>query len=129
MHTMRFYGGIVVNETNDFEVLLDPQSPRYVGHPTRQLDEAWDRLVGTYVALTEEEAHHVAGHISADGGKYYVVPHVRHSLHCLNYLRKVAYEKWYPTVRTENKPTVPTFWMHVGEFDFVQSSIRQDVVQ
>jgi hypothetical protein len=114
MHTVRFYGGIAVNETGQFELMLDPLATRYTGHPTQQLDDAWDRLVGSYVSLTDEEARHVRGHVSAQGGKYFVVPHVRHSLHCLNYLRKVAYDKWYPTIRTENKPTVPTFWMHVG---------------
>ena len=72
-------------------------------------------MIGSYLALTESEAHSVQGDVSVDGGKYYVVPHVRHSLHCVNYLRKVAYDKWYPTIRTENKITVPTFFMHVGE--------------
>lgn len=69
---------------------------------------------GGYLALSEPEAQTIAGHVSLDGSSYFVVPHVRHSLHCVNYLRKVAYDKYYPTVRTENKPTVPTFWMHVG---------------
>lgn len=71
--------------------------------------------LGSYVALTQDEASKVQGQVSVDNGKYFVVPHVRHSLHCVNYLRKVAYDKYYPTVRTENKPTVPTFHMHVGK--------------
>ncbi|KAJ6437216.1 hypothetical protein O9K51_10187 [Purpureocillium lavendulum] len=119
MQKAKFYGGVIVNETSQFEVVLDPNSPRYVGHPTRELDAAWDQLVGKlflrkYVALTKSEAEKIGGHVSEDGGAYFVVTHVRHSLHCVNYLRKVAYEKWYPTIRHEDKPTVPTFWQHVG---------------
>lgn len=70
---------------------------------------------GGYVALSKIEAETIHGDVSVDGGSYFVVPHVRHSLHCVNYLRKVAYEKWYPTIRHEDKPTVPTFWQHVGQ--------------
>lgn len=67
------------------------------------------------MALTKSEAERIGGHVSQDGGAYFVVTHVRHSLHCVNYLRKVAYEKWYPTIRHENKSSVPTFWQHVGK--------------
>ncbi|KAL7939306.1 hypothetical protein V8C35DRAFT_5404 [Trichoderma chlorosporum] len=109
----KFYGNIIVNASSQFELMLDPSEERYVGHPTAKLDAAWDRIVGSYVALTADEASKVEGKISAENGKYFVVPHVRHSLHCLNYLRKVAYDKYYPTIRTENKTTVPSFNMHV----------------
>ncbi|KAI1163312.1 hypothetical protein F5B18DRAFT_325107 [Nemania serpens] len=108
-----FAGGIIVNETNQFEVTLNSGNPRYVGKPTQELDDAWDAIVGDYIALTDTEALNVQGEVSRERGHYYVVPHVRHSLHCLNYLRKVAYDKWYPTIRTENKPTVPDFFTHV----------------
>jgi hypothetical protein len=46
MRRIKFPGNIIVNETGEFEVMLDPDSPRYTGHPTRELDAAWDRLVG-----------------------------------------------------------------------------------
>ncbi|KAI1119427.1 hypothetical protein F5Y14DRAFT_437952 [Nemania sp. NC0429] len=108
-----FAGGIIVNETNQFEVTLNSGSPRYVGKPTQALDDAWDAIVGDYIALTDAEALNVQGEVSPERGHFYVVPHVRHSLHCLNYLRKVAYDKWYPTIRTENKPDVPHFFTHV----------------
>lgn len=81
--------------------------------------------LGSYVALTADEASKVQGQVSVDNGKYFVVPHVRHSLHCVNYLRKVAYDKYYPTVRTENKPTVPTFHMHVGKSSSVWNDVKQ----
>ncbi|KAI0968526.1 hypothetical protein F4678DRAFT_201734 [Xylaria arbuscula] len=109
----RFAGAIIVNETSQFELVLDPSNPRYVGKPTQELDDAWDAIVGSYLALTESEAQSLQGKVSRERGQYYVVPHVRHSLHCLNYLRKVAYDKWYPTIRTENKSTVPDFFTHV----------------
>ncbi|KAI1296029.1 hypothetical protein F5Y03DRAFT_371140, partial [Xylaria venustula] len=113
LHQHRFAGAIIVNETSQFELVLDPSNPRYVGKPTQELDDAWDSIVGSYIALTESEAQRLQGKVSRERGQYYVVPHVRHSLHCLNYLRKVAYDKWYPTIRTENKTTVPDFFTHV----------------
>ncbi|RFU73231.1 membrane ptm1 [Trichoderma arundinaceum] len=113
LNRRKFYGNIIVNSSSQFELMLDPNGERYVGHPTAELDAAWDRIVGSYVALTADEASKVQGEVSAEGGKFFVVPHVRHSLHCINYLRKVAYDKYYPTIRTENKSTVPTFSMHV----------------
>lgn len=42
----KFYGGIIVNDSSDFELILDPGSPRYTGRPTQELDDAWDRIVG-----------------------------------------------------------------------------------
>ncbi|KAI0468033.1 hypothetical protein F4859DRAFT_492435 [Xylaria cf. heliscus] len=108
-----FAGAIIVNGTSQFELILDPSNPRYVGKPTQELDDAWDAIVGNYIPLTESEAHRLQGKVDPERGQYYVVPHVRHSLHCLNYLRKVAYDKYYPTIRTENKPTVPSFSTHV----------------
>ncbi|KAL2277820.1 hypothetical protein FJTKL_15112 [Diaporthe vaccinii] len=113
MQRTKFAGGIIVNDSDAFELVLDQGAPQYTGHPSQKLDDNWDRLVGGYIALTQAEAAKIQGEVSVDGGSYFVVPHVRHSLHCVNYLRKVAYEKWYPTIRTENKPTVPTFWQHV----------------
>ncbi|KAK4085882.1 hypothetical protein Purlil1_9839 [Purpureocillium lilacinum] len=124
MQKTKFAGGIIVNESSQFELVLDRDGPRYVGHPTRELDAAWDKLVGNYVALTKSEAERIGGHVSQDGGAYFVVTHVRHSLHCVNYLRKVAYEKWYPTIRHENKSSVPTFWQHV---DHCVETLRQTI--
>lgn len=109
---VRFSGGIVVNESSQFELLLDAEGARYTGHPTPELDAAWDHIVGQYIALTKSEAENIAGHVSEDHGSFFAVTHVRHSLHCINYLRKVVYDKWYPTIRHENRPNVPTFWQH-----------------
>ncbi|KAK4455396.1 hypothetical protein QBC34DRAFT_460333 [Podospora aff. communis PSN243] len=120
---MRFYGGVIVNETNQFHLVLDPKGPRYTGHPSRELDAAWDQLVGGYVALTKEEAGRVQGEVSEDGGHYFVVPHVRHSLHCVNYLRKVAYDKWYPSVH-EMHDTIPDFYTHV---DHCVETLRETI--
>ncbi|KAI1168247.1 hypothetical protein F5B18DRAFT_597635 [Nemania serpens] len=108
----KFFGGIIVNESSEFELVLEPGGVRYTGRPTQELDDAWDRIVGNYLALTEAEAQSLQGPVAEERGRYYVVPHVRHSLHCVNYLRKVAYAKWYPTILTENKTTVPAFLMH-----------------
>ena len=47
MQKTKFAGAIIVNESSQFELVLDRDGPRYVGHPTRELDAAWDKLVGT----------------------------------------------------------------------------------
>lgn len=89
-------------------------------------DYCFSFLSGGYLALSKSEADHIHGEVSPDGGHYFVVPHVRHSLHCVNYLRKVAYDKWYPTVRTESKPTVPSFRQHVGKSTGIQVALAQE---
>ncbi|GAW23809.1 hypothetical protein ANO14919_133860 [Xylariales sp. No.14919] len=119
----KFWGGIIVNETNQFEVILDPSDKRYTGHPTPQMDEDWDILVGGYVPLSQEEADQVQGGVSNDGGKFYVVPSVRHNLHCVNYLRKVAYDKWYPVIH-EERDNIPLFTQHV---DHCIETLRQSI--
>lgn len=43
---VKFHGGIIVNETGHFNLISDPHGPKYTGHPTRELDAAWDSLVG-----------------------------------------------------------------------------------
>jgi len=123
LRKVRFYGGVIVNDTNQFQVVLNPQSQRYTGHPSRELDSAWDELVGGYVALTAKEADAVDAVVSEDGGHYFVVPHVRHSLHCVNYLRKVAYDKWYPSVH-EIHDTIPDFYTHV---DHCVETLRETI--
>ncbi|GJN83102.1 hypothetical protein PLIIFM63780_006650 [Purpureocillium lilacinum] len=93
--------------------------------PGPSYETGFDTDLGSYVALTKSEAERIgSGHVSEDGGAYFVVTHVRHSLHCVNYLRKVAYEKWYPTIRHENKSSVPTFWQHV---DHCVETLRQTI--
>lgn len=51
MHRMRFDGGIIVNESSLFELVLDQEGPRYTGRPSQKLDDAWDRLVGKWPSL------------------------------------------------------------------------------
>lgn len=46
LQKLRFSGGITVNKTSQFELQLDEKRARYVGHPSRELDAEWDRLVG-----------------------------------------------------------------------------------
>ena len=46
LEKVQFHGGIVVNETGDFNLISDPRGPKYTGRPTRELDAAWDSLVG-----------------------------------------------------------------------------------
>lgn len=49
MQKTKFAGAIIVNESSQFELVLDRDGPRYVGHPTRELDAAWDKLVGKFL--------------------------------------------------------------------------------
>ncbi|KAF4625986.1 hypothetical protein G7Y89_g12179 [Cudoniella acicularis] len=104
-----FYGGIIVNSTGDFNLVLNPDEELYIGTPTRELDASWDRLVGSYIALDTKEASRINGGLSLENGAYYVV------LHCLNYLRKALYNHWYPTILTESRDHVPPYFMHVAQ--------------
>lgn len=62
-----FAGGIIVNETNQFEVSLNSDAPRYVGKPTQELDDAWDAIVGefsyTFTAVRSLVTHEYQGTI------------------------------------------------------------------
>lgn len=42
----QFHGGIIVNGSSQFELILDATAPKYTGWPTQKLDDNWDRLVG-----------------------------------------------------------------------------------
>jgi len=68
-----FYGGIIVNSTGDFNLVLNPDEELYIGTPTRELDASWDRLVGSYIALDAKEASRINGGLSLENGVYYVV--------------------------------------------------------
>lgn len=104
-------------------------------HAPRRCSSAYTRgflslsLSGQYIALTKSEAENIAGHVSEDHGSFFAVTHVRHSLHCINYLRKVVYDKWYPTIRHENRPNVPTFWQHAGWSSFPRDGIGTQLMQ
>ncbi|MCJ1357901.1 MAG: hypothetical protein MMC33_007897 [Icmadophila ericetorum] len=67
----RFWGGIKVNSNGSFYQNFNPDDQiRYVGRPTAEMDAAWDRLTGTFVALTKEESESVRGDISEYKGGY-----------------------------------------------------------
>ncbi|KAK1142038.1 hypothetical protein N8T08_008244 [Aspergillus melleus] len=85
---IQFYGGIVVNESGEFDLNLNPNGPRYTGHPTRELDAAWDEIV----VLMFNTAFIV----------------------WWNYLRKALYPRFYPTIN-EVKDNIPSHWTHIGK--------------
>lgn len=44
---VRFWGGIKADGNGTFYMNFNPdEKVRYVGKPTREMDEAWDRLAG-----------------------------------------------------------------------------------
>ncbi|KAL1846492.1 hypothetical protein Daus18300_014242 [Diaporthe australafricana] len=46
LQRIKFPGGIIVNDSDAFELVLDQNTPKYTGHPTQKLDDEWDKLVG-----------------------------------------------------------------------------------
>lgn len=73
METRQFYGGIEVNSSGDFALRLHPGSERFVGKPTAELDAAWDRIVGSYIKLTDEEVETIDSEASPEMGGFMVV--------------------------------------------------------
>lgn len=42
---VQFYGGISVAPDGGFYMSTNPDEPRYVGHPTPEMDKAWEDLI------------------------------------------------------------------------------------
>lgn len=53
MQRTKFAGGIIVNDSDAFELMLDHGAPQYTGHPSQKLDDNWDRLVGKAFSLSD----------------------------------------------------------------------------
>ncbi|KUJ13261.1 uncharacterized protein LY89DRAFT_721308 [Mollisia scopiformis] len=76
---------------------------QYVGDPSEEIDNAWDRLhQGRFFLLSEDEAKDAWG----PGYEQFYAPvaggnatelEVTHALHCLDHLRKAFYPEKYPT--------------------------------
>lgn len=51
---VQFTGGIKVDQNGSFYMHFNPQeNARYVGKPTKEMDEAWDRLTGSFNLISE----------------------------------------------------------------------------
>ncbi|KAI9833743.1 MAG: hypothetical protein M1819_003476 [Sarea resinae] len=91
LEEVRFWGGIKADENGTFYMHFNPKDEiRYVGKPSRELDDAWDRLtgivyiteisklgaslmrtaVGKFIPLTKKESESVRGDISEHRGSY-----------------------------------------------------------
>ncbi|KAF3405169.1 hypothetical protein DPV78_003205 [Talaromyces pinophilus] len=116
---VRFWGGIKADENGTFYMHFNPdEKVRYVGKPTREMDEAWDRLAdcvsGNFIPLTKEESESINGDISEYKGSYLAAS-------VINYLRQAIYDDYYPIIHT-TRPHIPEFWLHV---DHCVETLRQ----
>ncbi|KAF4336145.1 Tat pathway signal sequence [Fusarium beomiforme] len=79
-----------------------PENVRYVGEPSHELDENWQRLIGKrYFSISDEEAEKIWGdrrheYVDQNMGGYTAGFDVFHTLHCINELRKALRPDYYP---------------------------------
>ncbi|KAL5325839.1 hypothetical protein ACEPPN_006973 [Leptodophora sp. 'Broadleaf-Isolate-01'] len=111
----------IVKEKKTIDVSVLHGNP-LKGPPSRELDEAWSRLLMNANVRVSAEDLEKAGVESIplnDGsGKYYAILDVYHQLHCLKYIRHYMYKDIYDDVQS----WTPT---HV---DHCIDSIRQNLM-
>ncbi|EMF16115.1 uncharacterized protein SEPMUDRAFT_106274 [Sphaerulina musiva SO2202] len=96
-------------EVRVFSQGFQPQVTEYWGPPTEKTNKLWKDLYdfGGGVALTREEASHLANHTSQlepyYPGKYYAAIGVMHQLHCLYNMRMALFSNrsMYDNTRSE----------------------------
>ncbi|KAF7933008.1 uncharacterized protein EAE97_008775 [Botrytis byssoidea] len=120
---VHFWGGIRAHPNGTFYMHFDPTTDvRYVGKPTAEIDEAWNKLTGRFVTLTKEESESIRGEISEyKPGGYLAATASQHNLHCLNYIRQCLYDDHYPDVHT-SREGIPEYWLHI---DHCIDTLRQ----
>ncbi|CAD6444122.1 62466dc7-c077-468d-ae7d-29e61eabbd18 [Sclerotinia trifoliorum] len=120
---VHFWGGIKAHPNGTFYMHFDPSTHvRYVGKPTAEMDEAWNRLTGRFVTLTKEESESINGEISEyKPGGYLAATASQHNLHCLNYIRQCLYDDHYPDVHIAREG-IPDYWLHI---DHCIDTLRQ----
>ncbi|KAI1337284.1 hypothetical protein F5Y15DRAFT_390817 [Xylariaceae sp. FL0016] len=79
----------------------DPSVPRYIGIPSPEVDQAWNRLTGDFMPVTAEEALDLPG-AALQNGRYWTTTTVQHTLHCLNHICKSLYSEYYPQIDPES---------------------------
>ncbi|WQF84154.1 Putative mycotoxin biosynthesis protein UstYa [Colletotrichum destructivum] len=94
-----YTGGVVRNDEGKLVLDHSGASTIYVGEPSAELDESWDRLESAIeITLQSHEAKTKDGQMldtMQSEGEYRTSLDVVHSLHCLNQLRKVLYREYY----------------------------------
>ncbi|KFY84219.1 hypothetical protein V498_07859, partial [Pseudogymnoascus sp. VKM F-4517 (FW-2822)] len=100
MHQVRFSGALRADENGTLFPAFNSSEPRYVGPPSPEIDQTWEKLLGRrYLYTTDEEAATVEGPLYKfqHGGKLgtFVGVDMLHSLHCLNALRQKLDPDYY----------------------------------
>ncbi|KAF5627486.1 hypothetical protein F52700_8412 [Fusarium sp. NRRL 52700] len=79
-----------------------PENAQYVGEPSHEIDENWQRLIGKrYFSISEDEAKRAWGDrrrefVDQNMGGYTAGFDMFHTLHCINELRKALRPEYYP---------------------------------
>ncbi|KAI0412118.1 hypothetical protein F5X98DRAFT_382919 [Xylaria grammica] len=80
------------NMTSDFD------SPRFLGNPRPELDEAWHELLaGTAISLSEEDLRlaDAPGSVRLKSGGYIGGLGISHSLHCIKRIKQYIHPEYY----------------------------------
>ncbi|KAF6783591.1 hypothetical protein CSOJ01_15886, partial [Colletotrichum sojae] len=73
-----------------------PPHSDYTGDPTEEIDAAWEKLIApNVILLSETEIGSYASQTFSNGTGFYSGLQVDHNLHCLNNLRRAAYQHVY----------------------------------
>ncbi|MCJ1326642.1 hypothetical protein MMC10_003307 [Thelotrema lepadinum] len=108
----------VIELTNEIIDTRFNVTSKYTGKPSRELDDAWTNLVGNlHIRVSSEDLEQMKEKsipLSDEKGGYLVGLDVYHQLHCLQYIRRMAYKEYYEEL--------PMAMMHL---DHCVESLRQ----
>lgn len=102
-----FKGGFRIHDNGTMYV-PHPDMIKYVGEPSKEIDENWETLTwGRYFLITEEEAKGAWGdgieqYWDAKLGGYVAGLDMFHTLHCVNRIRQFLYPEHYPEIVLRN---------------------------
>ncbi|KAF2104613.1 hypothetical protein NA57DRAFT_70820 [Rhizodiscina lignyota] len=124
LETLRFTGGLELDDNNTLFRVVESNLPQYVGTPTREIDENWHNLMrGLEIVVDGDEASTVYDKTleEPEGGHYRMSLDIYHSLHCVNMVRKGIDKEYY---HPDGK--IPYFYrIHIDHcIDYLRQAIQ-----
>ncbi|KAJ5725091.1 uncharacterized protein N7483_006448 [Penicillium malachiteum] len=127
VHKTRFSGNLVFDDNGTLvETSWDPDSPKYTGEPSDELDTRWKDLYRVDgVDLRGTEADTIRGQtLTKPGGWSIVGVDVFHQLHCLDMLRQGLRRDYY-TIEHDDEPASTIHMNHC--LDYLRQAVMCNV--